>query len=66
MPSSVIARVKYDKQSHTLRVIYVSGIMDDYENVPEEVYNAMNTASSKGTFLNKYIKGKYEFKKIGS
>ena len=66
MPSSVIASVKYDRQTHTLRVIYVSGIIDDYENVPEEVYNAMNTASSKGTFLNKYIKGKYEFKKIGS
>jgi KTSC domain-containing protein len=64
MPSSVIAGIEYDGQSHTLRVIYVSGIGYDYKNVPEEIYRAMKTAFSKGIFLNKYIKGKYEFKKI--
>lgn len=64
MPSSVVAEIKYDKHSHTLSVVYVSGLVYDYKNVPEEIYVAMRTAFSKGTFLNKYIKGQYEFKRI--
>jgi hypothetical protein len=64
MPSSVVAAIKYDPRSSTLRVIYVSGMVYDYKNVPEEVYIAMKTAFSKGTFLNQHIKGKYEFEKI--
>jgi len=65
MPSSVVTAVEYDKFSQTLRVIYVSGRAYDYKNVPEEIYAAMKTAFSKGIFLNKNIKGKYEFKKVG-
>jgi hypothetical protein len=64
MPSSVVSAMKYDRSSHTLRVIYVSGMIYDYKNVPEEVYAAMKIAPSKGTFLNKHIKGKYEFEKV--
>jgi hypothetical protein len=36
----------------------------DYKKVPEKIYRAMKNAGSKGTFLNKYIKEKYEFEKI--
>ena len=64
MPSSVVARIEYDTLSHTLRIVYVSGMMYDYKKVPEQIYAAMKTAFSKGTFLNKYIKGKYEFDKV--
>ena len=64
MPSSVVAGIMYDKRSHTLRVIYVSGMIYDYKDVPENIYTAMKTAFSKGVFLNKYVKGKYEFEKI--
>jgi len=64
MPSSVVAEIKYDNVSHALSVVYVSGLVYEYKNVPEEIYAAMKTAFSKGIFLNKYIKGKYEFRKI--
>jgi hypothetical protein len=64
MPSSVIAGTMYDKRSRTLRVIYVSGMIYDYKDVPEEIYTALKTAFSKGNFLNKYIKGKFEFEKV--
>ena len=64
MPSSVVAAMKYDPHRSILRIIFVSGIVYDYKNVPEEIYKAMKAASSKGTFLNKQIKGKYEFEKI--
>jgi hypothetical protein len=64
MPSSVVAAMQYDQASATLRIIFVSGMVYDYRNVPEDVYKAMKTASSKGTFLNRFIKGHYKFKKI--
>ncbi len=64
MPSSVIAAIKYDADSSTLRIIYVSGMVYDYKNVPEEVYQEMKTSFSKGSFLNQHIKGKYEFEKV--
>lgn len=64
MPSSVVAAINYDPVTSTLRIIFVSGMVYDYKNVPVKVFNAMKTASSKGTFLNRHIKGKYEFEKI--
>ena len=64
MPSSVIASMYYDTASSTLRVIFVSGMIYDYKNVPESVFKTMKTATSKGTFLNQQIKGKYHFEKI--
>jgi hypothetical protein len=64
MPSSVVAAIRYDPGTDTLRVIYVSGRVYDYKNVPEKIYKEMKEAFSKGEFLNKHIKPKYEFEKI--
>lgn len=64
MPSSVVAHIHYDPGASILRVIFVSGMVYDYKNVPEDVYEAMKKSGSKGTYLNKQIKGHYEFEKI--
>jgi len=64
MPSSVVAAIKYDAESSRLRVIYVSGMVYDYKDVPEEVWRAMKASFSKGAFLNQHIKGKYDFEKV--
>lgn len=64
MPSSVVAAIKYDVSTSTLRVIYISGSVYDYKDVPEKVYKEMKEAFSKGEFLNKHIKPNYEFEKI--
>jgi len=64
MPSSVVAAVKYDPASAILRIIFVSGMVYDYKKVPESIYKALKTASSKGAYLNQYIKGHYTFEKI--
>ena len=64
MPSSVVAAVQYDATTSTLRVIYISGNVYDYKDVPEKVYKEMKEAFSKGEFLNKQIKPKYEFEKV--
>jgi len=66
MPSSVIESMHYDPVSTTLRVIFVSGKVYDYKKVPLEVYQAMKNAFSKGNYLNKHIKGNYDYKKLKS
>jgi hypothetical protein len=65
MPSSVVAKMIYDGDSETLRIVYVSGMVYDYKHVPLEVYQAMKNSGSKGTFLNQHIKNNYEFEKVG-
>jgi hypothetical protein len=64
MPSSVVAGMHYDSLSATLRIIFVSGMVYDYKNVPEKIYKAMKTSGSKGRYLNRHIKGNYAFEKV--
>jgi len=64
MPSSVISAFFYNSLSSTLRVIYTSGVIYDYIDVPANVYEAMKKAFSKGKYLNEHIKGHYSFKKV--
>ncbi|MGZ8511702.1 MAG: KTSC domain-containing protein [Chitinophagaceae bacterium] len=64
MPSTVVSSIHFNATNSILRVIFVSGLIYDYKNVPEKVYKAMKTSSSKGTYLNQHIKGKYDFEKV--
>jgi len=64
MPSTVVYKMHYDQETATLRIVYTSGLVYDYKNVPEEVYQAMKSSGSKGTYLNKYIKGHYAYEKV--
>ena len=64
MPSSVIANISYDAATAALQVIFLSGAVYLYREVPGEVYEAMKKATSKGRYLNRYIKGKYRFVKV--
>ena len=65
MPSAVIAKYEYDELRQELMVTYQSGITYRYLEVPVEVYRRMRSYTSKGAFLNLYIKGQYEFIKVG-
>lgn len=65
MPSTVVKHMDYDVHEHILRVTYVSGLVYNYLDVPEMMYERMKAAKSKGTFLNRHIKGKYDYEKIG-
>jgi hypothetical protein len=64
MPSSVVAHMIYDADTRTLRIIFVSGMIYDYKEVPESVYLAMKSSGSKGIYLNKHVKGHYTYEKI--
>jgi len=64
MPSTVVNAIKYYPEKKVLRIIYVSGSVYDYKDVPENVYAEMKSSGSKGGYLNKFVKGKYEFSKV--
>lgn len=64
MPSSVVSHIEYMPESRELRIYYNSGAVYDYLNVPSRVYQSMKRAVSKGRFLNKEIKTRYQFRKI--
>jgi hypothetical protein len=63
MPSSVIKKFEYNPQSHVLTITFVSGVVYDYLDVPQEVYDQMRSVLSKGVFFNDHIKDKYAFVK---
>lgn len=64
MPSTVIAHIEYDAVQELLRIVFNSGSIYEYQQVPEAVYTAMKQYREKGVYLNKFIKGKYPFKKL--
>lgn len=64
MPSTVIKKFTYDSKKERLYVTFLSGKVYAYLNVPENVYEEMKVAFSKGKFLNESIKGKYAFRSV--
>lgn len=61
MPSTVIAKIEYDESNRILSVIFLSGKVYYYKDVPKNVFITLRAAKSKGRYLNKYIKGAFEY-----
>jgi hypothetical protein len=64
MPSTVVAHMEYIAETEILRITFVSGLVYDYLHVPLFLYEKMKASKSKGIFLNRHIKGKYEYEKV--
>jgi hypothetical protein len=64
MPSTVIASFNYDAEESVLTIVFISGMVYQYKNVPEKIYTAMKASTSKGIYFNRYIKDQYEFEKV--
>jgi hypothetical protein len=64
MPSSVISSYSYDPQAAALTVIYVSGLVYRYKEVPEKVFKEFRASGSKGRYLNFHIKGRFNYEKV--
>ncbi|QXU43329.1 KTSC domain-containing protein [Pedobacter sp. D749] len=65
MPSSVIKYFSYDKATETLKIIFVTGMVYLYKNVPGKIYKMLKVSGSKGRYFNSNIKDKYKFQKLG-
>jgi hypothetical protein len=66
MPSSVINHFNYDHKGSTLYITFVSGITYKYKNVPQQIYQMLKAAGSKGRYFNYHIKNKLKYKRIES
>jgi hypothetical protein len=63
MPSTAIEHTSYDETARELHVKFVGGGTYTYFDVPKPVYAAFRAAQSKGTFLNNFIKNRYDFRR---
>ena len=57
--SSVIAAIHYNPKTQVLEVQFNAGRTYDYLHVPPEIYHALLTADSIGTYFNEVIRPKY-------
>jgi KTSC domain len=64
MPSTVISSFFYNANTRVLKIVFVSGMIYNYKNVPEKIYYGMRASDSKGAYFNQHIRDKYEFEKI--
>lgn len=63
--SSNIASIGYDATSETLEVEFNNGSVYQYYNVPENLYQGLMSADSKGKYFDAYIKkGGFRYSKI--
>jgi len=66
MPSTVVNRIEYDADQRILTVVFQSGKVYYYKDVPEGAYLSLRSARSQGGYLNKCIKGVYEYESADS
>ena len=65
VPSSNIVSIGYDEPSQTLEVEFTNGTIYQYYNVSLGIYEQLMAASSKGQFLNTYIRNAYPYSRVG-
>ncbi|TCD10438.1 KTSC domain-containing protein [Pedobacter frigidisoli] len=65
MSSTVIKYFSYNAQAKVLKIIFVTGMVYLYQDVPKQVFDKLKLADSKGHYFNQYIKDKFDFKNLG-
>lgn len=58
--SSAISAVGYDQINHRMKICFKAGRTYDFCNVPRQIYEDFLSASSKGTYYHKNIRGRYQ------
>ncbi len=61
--SSNIEKVGYDDENQELHVQFLSGGYYIYHGVPRAVFDEMMNAPSKGSYLNREVKGRFQYTK---
>ena len=64
MPSSAIRRFRYEPETRTLVVTFVSGEDYAYADVPPEVSAAFREAFSKGRFFQTHVRDRYRYRRL--
>lgn len=62
--SSNIAEIGYDENSRTLEILFNSGSVYQYFDVPPQIYAELMQAGSIGQYLNANIKGNFRYARV--
>lgn len=61
MSSTVIRSFAYDARNRRLRIVFQSGRRYTYEEVPPDIFAALENSLSKGEFFNAHIRDNFSF-----
>jgi hypothetical protein len=64
MPSTIIRAFDYRPESRELDVLFTTGRLYRYANVPPEAAQAFRSAFAKGRHFNARIRGCYQFREL--
>jgi lysyl-tRNA synthetase class 2 len=64
MPSTVIRRFDYHFEEQALDVLFTTGRLYRYHDVPPDVVDAFRAAFSKGRYFNARIRDRYDYTEL--
>ena len=62
--SEMLVAAGYDHNSGILQVVFTTGDMYRYKNVPSAKYDELMSAESIGQYMHKHIIGHYEYERF--
>ena len=62
--STTLRKVEYDTSNRKLLVTFKGDVQYEYEDVPHSIFTKFRMAESQGSFFNKEIGKKFDYKKI--
>jgi uncharacterized protein len=63
--SSNVASIGYDVDTQVLDVEFVNGGVYQYMNVPQEAFDELQSAASKGRYVAQNVKNRYPYTRVG-
>ena len=64
--STTLAAVAYDEAQEALRVAFRSGAIYQYQGVPAAIHEGLLSAVSKGSYFNRFIRGRFPYRLLGN
>lgn len=62
--SSMITGAAYDEETQTMYIEFADSSRYEYDQVPEDAYEDLCSASSAGSFFHSQIKGLYRTRRV--
>jgi KTSC domain len=57
--SSAIRAVGYDPETRRMKITFEQGVVYDFCNVPQQIYDELMRAASRGSYYNAHIRDRY-------
>jgi hypothetical protein len=64
--SNAVTSIRYDDATQSLDIEFASASTYRYLDVPRDVYEWLLRVESKGKFVNRLVKEKYRYERVGS